>query len=61
MYHVALPPSDESEQLAQQWGIAYVALYDDDLRASGAPLQPVPGSWLERAPARGTNRLYKVH
>lgn len=73
MYRFFLAHAEQSETLAHQWGIDYVAICDDNLREDG--LEPYrkgslaeqlqsgnpPPSWLEPIPTGGAIRLYRVH
>jgi hypothetical protein len=73
MYHFFLSPPERAEDLAEKWGIDYVAICDDNLHEDGlAPYRkgslaealqnggPVP-SWLEPIPTGGAIRLYRIH
>lgn len=73
MYHFFLSRAAESERLAHQWGIDYVAICPDNLHEDG--LQELrrhslaewlqgdgaPPAWLEPIPTGGSVRLYRVH
>jgi len=73
MYRFFLAHAEQSESLAHQWGIDYVALCDDNLREDG--LQPYrkgslaealqsgnpPPAWLQPIPTGGAIKLYRVH
>lgn len=73
MYRFFLAHAEQSESLAHQWGIDYVAICDDNLREDG--LGPYrkgslaetlqsgnpPPAWLEPVPTGGAIRLYRVH
>lgn len=50
-------PADRSEILAQQWGIDYAALCDEDRHGSGTPSPTRP----EPIPNGAATRLYRVH
>lgn len=72
MYRLFLSRAEQSEALARQWGIDYVAICPDNLHEDGlAPYRrgslaerlqsdEAPPAWLKPIPTGGSVRLYRV-